>query len=216
MWLGKKTRSNHDLPCFSACKKPLDIGLVIDTYDGFTDNDFIDLKLFIADLVSKFTVDFALVHFGIITFGAKAVIKVKFNDVTSYNPSLLENTIKSLPLQTETGHWTDDALKLAKDLFSVQNGHRDSMPSALIVFTAANSNLGSDSYPPIIHPLLVRKHCITTRSCRSFVRSLVLLFVRSFVRFVLPFVHSFGWRRWMALATTQRCFPNKSEEIIWF
>lgn len=133
----------------------MDIGLVIDAYDGFTDNDFTNLKLFVADLVSKFTVNYDLTRFAIITYGGKAEIKVKFNEVPHLTLLSLQEKIKGLPRLQSPGHWTDDALLLSSSLFTADNGYREWMPSVLIVFAAANTNVQSTSYPEAIIPLLV-------------------------------------------------------------
>lgn len=135
--------------------KPIDVGLVIDAYAGFTDDVFTGLKNFVAELVSKFTISADHTHFSIITFGGRAVEHFYFNSRDFYNSRKLQEKIKSLQREPGPGHGTDDAISLADSLFKESAGHRPKLPAVLVVFTADKTNSQSTPYPAVLEPLIV-------------------------------------------------------------
>lgn len=139
---------------FVACDQALDIGVIIDSSDSITLNDYNLCLQFVADLVKHFDVSEQGTHFGAIVFSTTPELQFSFADKQFYKRRRLRKKIKSFSYLGE-GTRTDLALTLANmELFSEQGGDRVDKPDVLIVITDGKTNPQlSQPYSDVLQPL---------------------------------------------------------------
>lgn len=140
----------------SACDQALDIGVVIDSSDSITLEDYNLCLKFVADLAKRFKVSEQETHFGAIVFSTTPQLQFSFADKEFYKLKRLRKKIRSFPYLAE-GTRTDLALTLADlELFSEQGGDRLDKPDVLIVITDGRTHpVLSKPYPEVLQPLQV-------------------------------------------------------------
>lgn len=138
----------------AACDQALDIGVIIDSSDSITFDDYNLCLQFVADLVKHFKVSKQDTHFGAIVFSTTPQLQFSFADKQFYKAKRLRKKIKSFPYLGE-GTRTDKALTLANmELFSEQGGDREDKPDVLIVITDGRTHpLESKPYLEVLQPL---------------------------------------------------------------
>lgn len=139
---------------FAACDQALDIGVIIDSSDSITLDDYNLCLEFVADLVKRFKVSEQGTHFGAIVFSSTPELQFSFADKQFYKTRRLRKKIKSFPYLAE-GTRTDLALMLANmELFSEQGGDRVDKPNVLIVITDGRTHPTlSQPYSEVLQPL---------------------------------------------------------------
>lgn len=149
----------------SACDQALDIGVVIDSSDSITLEDYNLCLKFVADLAKRFKVSEQETHFGAIVFSTTPQLQFSFADKEFYKLKRLRKKIRSFPYLAE-GTRTDLALTLADlELFSEQGGDRLDKPDVLIVITDGRTHpVLSKPYPEVLQPLQVNNPVI----CNTF------------------------------------------------
>lgn len=141
----------------TACKKALDVGILLHDSQKIPAQSYTTLKNFVAQFASKFSVSSYGAHFGFISFDDESRIDFKFSDTQYYNPDKLQEKIKGL-YQMGPGSRIDIAIEKAnQDIFSSAGGYRTNMPKALIVFAEEGTSAGSKPYAQVIAPLIVSK-----------------------------------------------------------
>ncbi|XP_022796155.1 uncharacterized protein LOC111334626 [Stylophora pistillata] len=136
------------------CDQALDIGVVIDSSDSITLEDYNLCLNFVADLAKRFKVSEQETHFGAIVFSTTPQLQFSFADKEFYKLKRLRKKIRSFPYLAE-GTRTDLALTLADlELFSEQGGDRLYKPDVLIVITDGRTHpVLSKPYPEVLQPL---------------------------------------------------------------
>lgn len=144
------------LTFFSACNEALDVGVIIDSSDSITLEDYNLCLQFVADLTKSFKVSAQGTHFGAIVYSSTPQLQFSFADARYYKPKRLRKAIKKFPYVAE-GTRTDLALSLANmELFSEQGGDRADKPNVLIVITDGRTNpISSQPYSEVLQPLQV-------------------------------------------------------------
>lgn len=150
---------------FTACDQALDIGVIIDSSESITRDDYNLCLQFVADLVEHFKVSKQGTHFGAIVFSSTPQLQFNFADRQFYKTKRLRKKIKSFP-HLKKGTRTDLALSFANmELFSEQGGDRVDKPNVLIVITDGKTDPDeSQPYSVVLQPLqasMTMLHCFT-------------------------------------------------------
>lgn len=139
----------------SSCRRPMDIGVIMDRSGSVGGNNFEKAKQFVISLVHKLQISSHGTRIGIIPYHSNAEVAVKFADVAYQTPDAMTRLIKGIPY-THGLTRTDIAIELANSqLFSNSGGRRIDKPNVLIVMTDGNTNPGSKSYSQVLALLKV-------------------------------------------------------------
>ena len=143
------------LAFFAACNQALDVGVIIDSSESLSREDYNVCLDFVAQLTKSFKVSRQGTHFGAIVYSSNAHLQFKFTDAKYYKPNRLRKAIKNFPY-LEEGTRTDLALSLAdSELFSASGGDRPDKPDVLIVITDGRTSSKSKPYSEVLQPLKV-------------------------------------------------------------
>ncbi|XP_078348187.1 uncharacterized protein LOC144633234 isoform X3 [Oculina patagonica] len=137
----------------SACKRPMDIGVIMDRSGSVGAANFEKAKQFVISLVHKLQISSHGTRIGIIPYHSDAQVAVKFADVAHQSPDAMTRLIKGIPYTSGMTR-TDKAIELASShLFSGAGGLRSDKPNVLIVMTDGKTNAGSKPYKTVLAPL---------------------------------------------------------------
>ena len=139
----------------SSCKRPLDIGVIIDRSGSIGAANFEKAKNFVVSLVHKLPISSHGTRLGIIPYNSRAQVSVRFSDVQHQTPDAMARLIRGIPY-TSGNTRTDVAIELANSqLFSSSGGDRTDKDNVLIVMTDGKTNHGSKPYKTVLAPLKV-------------------------------------------------------------
>ena len=148
------------------CSNPAgryDLGIIIDGSGSVGNYGFAQTKMFLLQLINRFSVGADSTHFGVIIYGDLPELVTRFSDALYYNPIRLK--LKILGLEFPDGETrTDKALKMAGTKLYAAGQNRDQVPQVLVVIIDGNTEQGSESYEEVLKPLKViiklnnRKH----------------------------------------------------------
>lgn len=139
----------------SACKRPMDIGVIMDRSGSVGAANFEKAKQFVISLVHKLQISSHGTRIGVIPYHSDAQVAVKFADVAHQSPDAMTRLIKGIPYTSGMTR-TDKAIELASShLFSGAGGLRSDKPNVLIVMTDGKTNAGSKPYKTVLAPLKV-------------------------------------------------------------
>lgn len=137
----------------SSCRRPMDIGVIMDRSGSVGGDNFEKAKQFVISLVHKLQISSHGTRIGIIPYHSDAEVAVKFADVAYQTPDAMTRLIKGIHY-THGLTRTDKAIELANtQLFSDSGGYRNDKPNVLIVMTDGKTNRGSKSYSKVLAPL---------------------------------------------------------------
>lgn len=140
----------------SSCKRPLDIGVIMDRSGSVGSKNFDQAKDFVISLVHKLQISSHGTRIGIIPYHSSAQVSVRFSDVQHQTPDAMTKLIQAIKY-TSGNTRTDIAIELANSqLFSSAGGMRSDKPNVLIVMTDGKTNHGSKAYKIVLEPLKVR------------------------------------------------------------
>lgn len=140
----------------SSCKRPLDIGVIMDRSGSVGSKNFDQAKDFVISLVHKLQISSHGTRIGIIPYHSNAQVSVRFSDVQHQTPDAMTKLIQGIQY-TSGNTRTDIAIELANSqLFSSVGGMRSYTPKVLIVMTDGKTNHGSKAYKIVLEPLKVR------------------------------------------------------------
>lgn len=140
----------------SSCKRPLDIGVIMDRSGSVGSQNFDQAKDFVISLVHKLQISSHGTRIGIIPYHSSAQVSVRFSDVQHQTPDAMTKLIQAIKY-TSGNTRTDIAIELANSqLFSSAGGMRSDKPNVLIVMTDGKTNHGSKAYKIVLEPLKVR------------------------------------------------------------
>ncbi|CAH3172036.1 unnamed protein product [Porites lobata] len=137
----------------SSCKRPLDIGVIMDRSGSVGSQNFDQAKDFVISLVHKLQISSHGTRIGIIPYHSSAQVSVRFSDVQHQTPDAMTKLIQAIKY-TSGNTRTDIAIELANSqLFSSAGGMRSDKPNVLIVMTDGKTNHGSKAYKIVLEPL---------------------------------------------------------------
>ncbi|XP_068717618.1 uncharacterized protein [Montipora capricornis] len=140
----------------ASCKRPLDIGVIIDRSGSIGAANFGKAKNFVISLVHKLPISSHGTRLGIIPYNSRAQVSVRFSDVQHQTPDAMARLIRGIPY-TSGNTRTDVAIELANSqLFSSSGGDRTDKDNVLIVMTDGKTNHGSKPYKTVLAPLKVK------------------------------------------------------------
>ena len=148
----------------TACKKSLDVGLIIDGSIGVVRDDFKKGLEFLADLVGHLSVSPQATHVGAIVYSSSATLKFNLAKSEYHILSKLQEAIKAFDYPGG-GTRTDLALEMAaNEIFSAAGGDRADAGNVLVVMTGSKTNNGSRAYRDVLKPLQVSRREIRVLS----------------------------------------------------
>ena len=140
----------------SSCKRPMDVGVIMDRSGSVGAANFEKAKAFVISLVHKLQISSHGTRIGIIPYHSNAQVSVRFADVQHQSADAMTRLIRGIPY-TSGNTRTDVAIELANSqLFSSAGGLRSDKPNVLIVMTDGKTNAGSKPYKTVLAPLKVR------------------------------------------------------------
>ena len=140
---------------FTACKKALDVGLIIDGSGSVGSANFKKALDFLEDLVGHLAISPQGTHVGAIVYHTKALLQFNLAKSEYHNLSKLQAAIRALKY-TGGGTRTDLALEAAANrIFSAAGGDRQDAANVLVVLTDGKTNRGSKPYKDVLAPLQV-------------------------------------------------------------
>ena len=129
----------------------LDLVFALDGSDSLSTSAFENLKEFVIESLSRYTISREKTHVGVIEYSDKVNIKLPLHQYFTIQE--LKEAIKVIKPSGGQGVVTDDALKIAaKDVFSVASGGRPGAAKVLVVITD-DSSTGSQPISEAIEPL---------------------------------------------------------------
>ena len=141
----------------SSCKRPMDIGVIMDRSGSVGAANFEKAKAFVISLVHKLQISSHGTRIGIIPYHSNAQVSVKFSDVQHQTPDAMTKLIRGIPY-TSGYTRTDIAIELANSqLFTSAGGLRSDKPNVLIVMTDGKTNAGGKPYKTVLAPLKVMR-----------------------------------------------------------
>ena len=141
----------------TACKKSLDVGLIIDGSVSVGKDNFKKGLEFFSDLVGHLSVSPQGTHVGTIVYGSTATLKFNLAKSEYHSLSKLQDAIKAFDYPGG-GTRTDLALEMAANgFFSSAGGDRADAANVLVVMTNGKTNRGSRAYQDVLKPLQVSR-----------------------------------------------------------
>lgn len=146
------------LPIFStACKKSLDVGLIIDGSGSVGRQNFGKALQFLSDLVGHLSVSPQGTHVGAVVYNSVATLKFNLAKAEYHSLSKLQDAIKDLDYPGG-GTRTDLALQMAADsIFSSAGGDRADAANVLVILTDGKTSSRSAPYKNVLKPLQVSR-----------------------------------------------------------
>ena len=138
--------------CLEKCGNYMDLTFVLDSSGSINSGDFTKAKSFIRSIVSSLDIGATQTRVGIINYATSIELVTYLNSI--YNKAQLLNKIDSI-VQIDTSTYTGEALTKCKDIYSTQNGMRDSsegVSKLIVVLTDGESN-GSIEPGPVAKEL---------------------------------------------------------------
>lgn len=140
---------------FTACKKSLDVGLIIDGSGSVGSSNFKKATEFLADLVGHLAVSPQGTHVGVIVYHTKATLQFNLAKSEYHTLSKLQAAIIALKYPGG-GTRTDLALEMAANqIFSSLGGDRRDAANVLVVLTDGKTSSSSKKYKDVLSPLQV-------------------------------------------------------------
>jgi len=137
--------------CEKACKKAMDLGIIMDSSSSVTEKNFDTVKAFVGNMLDEFEVAGNATHVGAIVYNHKAKLVFDFKKYT--DSQSVARAVQSIAF-TPGGTFTDKALRLAAtDLYSEKGGWRKNNPHLLVVITDGKTNDKSQPYSTVLRPL---------------------------------------------------------------
>lgn len=124
----------------AVCPFAMDVAFLLDSSGSIGQNNYLDMKRFINEVIDHFHISPKDTHVGVVSFSTQAQTEIRFTSkqtADAIKPSVLNITYQ--------GHGTYIDLGLKKthmDLFSAQGGMRTNVPHILLVITDGKSNSG--------------------------------------------------------------------------
>ena len=143
------------LYCLTACKKSLDVGLILDGSGSVHRDNFKKALEFLSDLVGHLVVSSQGTHVGAIVYNSVASLKFNLAKSEYHTLPKLQEAIKKLGYPGG-GTRTDLAIDMAaSDIFSAAGGDRADVENVLIVLTDGKTSSRSRAYKDVLKPLQV-------------------------------------------------------------
>ncbi|XP_064631743.1 collagen alpha-3(VI) chain-like [Lineus longissimus] len=114
-----------------------DIVFVLDSSGSIGGDNFVKVKQFIADVVSKFDVGGATVRIGLVTYTYKARLQFHLNAYTNLADIL--TAIQNVPYITGSTNTASGIAYMRDVMFTAPNGERTGVPNIAIVITDGKS-----------------------------------------------------------------------------
>ena len=141
--------------CSTACKKSLDVGLILDGSGSVGSANFKKATGFLADLVGNLAVSPQGTHVGVIVYNSKATLNFNLAKSEYHALAKLQAAIRALSYPGG-GTRTDLALEMAANqIFSSAGGDRSDAANVLVVLTDGKTSSNSKKYKDVLTPLQV-------------------------------------------------------------
>ena len=154
------------LPATTVKRKDMDIGILIDSSSGVTDDEFRFLKSFILQLVKSIHKKFSNVQFGIVAYSNKPDLVMPLQKVDRIKVKSIIEGVKYNP----GGHRTDLAMLLASQKLFCPKGcdDRPEVENVLIVFTSGKTDAESLPYN-LVSPMMKvsESTCLTNNTIQN-------------------------------------------------
>eukprot|EP00795_Rhopilema_esculentum_P017452 gene17452-9057_t len=142
--IGKdKTNYIYQLVAKNACKRAIDLGIIMDASTSVKRSNYNKVKIFIKELSEDFEISKTGTHFGILHYSGSAKLDFTMRDSQYYNRINLKAKIDSIPYSYGSTR-TDRALRLADQQFFCSGCNPAGRPQVLLVITDGNTNKGSE------------------------------------------------------------------------
>lgn len=124
----------------AVCPFAMDVAFLLDSSGSIGQNNYLDMKRFINEVIDHFHISPKDTHVGVVSFSTQAQTEIRFTSkqtADAIKPSVLNITYQG------RGTYIDRGLnKTHMDLFSAQGGMRTNVPHILLVITDGQSNSG--------------------------------------------------------------------------
>ncbi|KAK3591335.1 hypothetical protein CHS0354_028442, partial [Potamilus streckersoni] len=128
-------QSLYKIICKEQCDIDMDIGVIVDTSDSISDNDFKRMKQFVQDLIHSFDIGQSKTRVAVVPYGTyvdnAVVITLQSSLFVEYLDSVIESRLLQNPLNFGTN--TAAAIEKTRDIFQ-QEGRRN-VPKVGILLT---------------------------------------------------------------------------------
>lgn len=121
----------------AVCPFAMDVAFLLDSSGSIGQNNYLDMKRFINEVIDHFYISPKDTHVGVVSFSTQAQTEIRFTSkqtVDAIKPSVLNITYQSGATHTHLG-----LNKVHIDLFSAQGGMRTNVPHVLLVITDGKS-----------------------------------------------------------------------------
>ena len=140
---------------FVACKRSLDVGLIIDGSASVSAANFKKALDFLVDLVGHLAVSPQGTHVAVIVYDTQATLHFNLASSGYHTLSKLQSAIRGLSYLGKDTR-TDVALEMAAEkIFSSSGGDRNDVDNLLIVLTGGKTSAASKPYEDVVLPLQV-------------------------------------------------------------
>lgn len=122
----------------AVCPFAMDVAFLLDSSGSIGQNNYLDMKRFINEVIDHFQISPKDTHVGVVSFSTQAQTEIRFTSkqtVDTIKPSVLNITYQSGATRTHLG-----LNKVHIDLFSAQGGMRTNVPHVLLVITDGKSD----------------------------------------------------------------------------
>ncbi|XP_064631744.1 uncharacterized protein LOC135490027 [Lineus longissimus] len=118
-------------------RKPADLGVVLDSSGSIEAENFVKVKQFVKDVVSKFNIGTSTVNVGVVTYTYKAILQFNLNDHT--NMADVMTAIDNIVYVSGSTNTAAGIAYMRDTMFTAAMGDRAGVPNIGIVVTDGRS-----------------------------------------------------------------------------